>query len=252
MLKNHTALITGASSGIGFATALRLAEEGCNLNLVARRQDRLTELKAIIEKKFSTKVTFIAGDITRDETIQKMTDQGFFESDILVNNAGAAIGRDEVKDLKTADLKSVIELNVIAAFRMIQSVVPSMLKKGHGDIVSLGSIAAVDPYAGGATYCATKAALKTFHEALRQEVYGKNIRVMMVSPGMVETEFSLARFNQDQEKAQATYRGMTPLTSDDVAREIVHLLTNPRHATVAELVLLATDQGGATLVRRQA
>jgi 3-hydroxy acid dehydrogenase/malonic semialdehyde reductase len=250
-LQNKTALITGASSGIGYATALRLAQAGCNLNLVSRREERLVELKNFVEKEFSIKATIVAGDITQSETIDKMSKLNFFESDILINNAGAAFGRDEVKDLKLSDIKSTIELNVIAPFHLISLTLPSMLKKEEGDIISIGSISGQDPYPGAATYCASKAALKTFQQSLRQEVYGKNIRVMLISPGMVESEFSLARWKQNSEMAKATYKGMTPLTPDDIALEVLHVLTNPRRGYVDDLVILATDQGGAVLVRRK-
>lgn len=250
-LKNITALITGASSGIGHATAVKLASHGCNLNLVARREDRLLELKRSIQNDYKVKVALVAGDITQQQTIESMQQANFFKSDILINNAGMARGKDEVKDLKYSDLKSMIDLNVIAAFHLISLTLPHMLNQARGDIISVGSIAGQDPYPGGAVYCASKAALKTFHQALRQEVYGKNVRIMMISPGMVETEFSLARWKNDQDKAKATYKGMTPLTAQDVADEIFHMLNNSRRAYIDDLVLLATDQGGATLVSRK-
>jgi len=250
-IKDSTALVTGATSGIGLATSLQLASHGCHLRLVARREERLIELKKHCAEKYKINVEFIVGDVTHEKTIQEMRDQKFFESPILINNAGAAFGRAEVKDFTISDMEKTIQLNVIAAFRIIREALPYMIQKGMGDIVSLSSVAGLDPYAGGATYCASKAALKTFHQALLKEIYGQNIRVMMISPGMVETEFALVRWNQDQEKAKATYQGMSPLTPHDVARQILHMLTNPRHASIHELVFLTTDQGGAALVKRK-
>ncbi|MFZ4714955.1 MAG: SDR family NAD(P)-dependent oxidoreductase [Bacteriovoracaceae bacterium] len=250
-LKNLKALVTGATSGIGQAMAVRLASEGVHLNLVARRIDRLSDLKKYCEDHYKVKVRLVEGDLTQEETIQKMKSHDFFQSNILINNAGAAFGRDEVKDLKVVDMTSMIELNVISAFRLIREILPSMIAAGQGDIISLGSVAGLEPYAGGATYCASKAALKAFHEALRHEIYGQNIRVMMMSPGMVETEFALVRWKNDAEKARATYQGMTPLTAQDVARQMVIMLQNPRHAAIDDLVFLSTDQGGAALVKRK-
>lgn len=249
-MKSKSVLITGASSGIGHATAVTLAKLGHNLNLVARRKDRLEQIQHSLQNDFKIKVNIVVGDITKPATIAQMEQAHFFQSDILINNAGAAFGKDEVKDLKAHDLRSMIELNVISAFEIIRLCLPSMLAKGQGDIISVGSIAGQDPYAGGAVYCASKAALKTFHQALRQEVYGQNIRIMMISPGSTESEFSLARWNQDATKAKATYAGMTPLTPQDIADQIVHMLASPRRAYIDDLVILATDQGGAMLVKR--
>lgn len=250
-LQGKTALITGASSGIGWSTALRLAKHGCHLRLVARRADRLEALKNFCQKNYSVQVDFVMGDLNQTETFQKMQDQHFFDSSIVINNAGIALGRDEVSVISAEDLDAMLEINVRSSFQLIRAVIPQFLKNGVGDLISVGSIAGIEPYPGGATYCATKAALRTFHQSLRQEVYGKNIRIMMIEPGMVETEFSLTRWKQDASKAKATYEGMTPLTADDVSRAMVFMLEQPRHVLIDDLVQLATDQGGAALVRRQ-
>lgn len=251
VLNNKTALVTGASSGIGMSTALMLAQNGVHLKLSGRRVERLTEMKNFCEKEFKVTVDYVQGDLTEAKTFEEMKQKHFFDADILINNAGLALGRDEVAYAQWDDFEQMIEVNFTAAIKMIHQVLPSMLKKGLGDIVTIGSIAGHQSYPLGSVYCASKAAMTAFHKSLRLETYGKNIRCMLVSPGMVNTEFSQTRFKGDMEKAKAVYQGMSPIKPQDIAAQILHMLKNPRYVNVDDIIVLSTDQGDATTVRRK-
>ncbi len=248
-LAGKTALITGASSGIGLASACQLAEAGVHLKLVARRQERLLATQAFLSERFGVKVEILCADLTESGVIQKMDDANFFEADIVLNNAGLASGRDAVADSRAADWQRMLDLNINAAFEINRQVVPRMLAQGQGDLVCLGSIAGHISYEGGAIYCASKHALRAFCECLRRETAGQNLRVILISPGMVETEFTQVRLGSETEAA-AVYADMTPLSPADIARQIVFALQQPRHLNWDELVITAQDQGGVKKVVR--
>lgn len=248
-LAGQTALITGASSGIGLATACQLAEIGVHLKLVARRQERLSEIQAFLSQRFGVTVESLSVDLTQAEAMQNLEDAGFFEADIVLNNAGLASGRDAVADSRAADWQRMLDLNINAAFEINRRVVPRLLAQGQGDLVCLGSIAGHIAYEGGAIYCASKHALRAFCESLRRETAGQNLRVILISPGMVETEFTQVRLGSKSEAA-AVYADMTPLSPADIARQIVFALQQPRHVNWDELVITAQDQGGVQKVVR--
>ena len=250
-LQGKTALITGASAGIGQSTAFFLASQGANLNLVARRTEKLESLsKAILEENPNIKVDYLSMDINSPDCIGALQSKGFFESDIFINNAGLAIGKDFVGELKTEDIDKVLTTNLTSSIKLVNEVVKKMKVKQFGDVVNICSIAAHEAYAGGSIYCASKFGLRAYSDSLRKETHGQNIRVINISPGMVETEFSQVRFN-DVEKAKAVYAGMTPLTADDIAYQILNALKSPRHVNIDEVIILATDQGSATTVKRK-
>lgn len=245
------ALITGASSGIGRAAALALAEAGAELFIVARRAEKLTELKNIINSaRPELKITTIIADVTSEAGIKAIKDADGFEVDILINNAGGALGKDNVESASQADWDGMIASNLTAATRVVRETMPHMLKSG-GDIITIASIAGHQPYEGGSIYCAVKSGIRAFCQALRQESCGKNIRVMTISPGLVETEFSLVRFHGDENKAASVYAGMQPLTANDIAAQIMFALTLPRHVCLDEIVTMPTAQGSATKVVRK-
>lgn len=249
-IEGRKALITGASSGIGFATACLLASKGVKIYAVARREEKLQELARLIKEHSKSECHFLVGNITDSSFVETMRANKFFDVDILVNNAGLAIGKDEVANSDVNDWKLMIDTNITAAFRMIREALVFMKKHG-GDIVNVASIAGHESYAHGAVYCASKHALLSFAEALRKETYGQDIRVMNLSPGMVQTEFSQVRFKGDKSKADSVYKGMNPLTPNDMAAHIAYMLTRPRHVCVDEILTLATDQGSATTVFRR-
>ncbi len=240
-------LITGASSGIGRAMALMMAEMGHELYLVARRRDRLEEL----EKEIARKVHLLPFDVNDPKLIVELQKISAGKIDVLINNAGLALGREKVEKSDFADWEKMISTNMTANFRMVHTVLPWMLKNGEGDIINLCSVAGHYTYPGGAVYCATKFAVQAFTRVLREETCGKNIRVMQISPGMVETDFSKVRFKGDEKLADMVYAGMTPLTSTDVAEMMVFMLSRPRHVVIDEIITMPTDQGSPTTVSRK-
>jgi NADP-dependent 3-hydroxy acid dehydrogenase YdfG len=250
-LRSKTALITGASSGIGLATAVRLALEGCHLHLVARRQDRLNELKKeLINLNPTLTVRTFALDLTHPEAIDTLKKAGGFEVDILVNNAGLALGFAHVVKSDPDDWHKMLQTNVDSAFRISQETAKYMISNGGGDIVILSSVAAHSAYENGAVYCASKHAVRAFHEALRLETIDQNIRVMMLSPGMVETEFSLIRFKGDPEMAQKVYHGVEALDGGDIADALVYALQLSPHINIDDLIIKPRQQGNPWKVHR--
>ena len=179
-----------------------------------------------------------------------MQENNFFDVDILINNAGLAIGREHFEDYLEDDYMRMIDVNIKSAFRMVHKVLPFMNKKQEGDIICISSIAAHIPYEGGAVYTATKHALRAFCTSVRQETCGKNIRLIQISPGLVDTEFSTVRFKGDKKQADDVYKGMTPLVADDIAHQIVSTILLPRHVNIDEMLIIPTDQGGISKVVR--
>lgn len=244
-LKGKRILITGASSGIGKSTAQSLAKAGADLFLVARRQEELTSLATEL------KAHFLVQDLCDKDAVKNIMDFTQQKIDVLINNAGMAIGKEKVQDSQWEDWQKMLDLNINATFKLTQAFTPLMLKQGGGDIINICSVAGHWTYQGGAVYCATKHALWAFTKTLREESCGQNLRVMQISPGMVETEFSVVRFRGDQSQADQTYQGMTPLTPDDIARQVIFMLEQPRHVCIDEILSMPTDQGSPTTVFRR-
>jgi NADP-dependent 3-hydroxy acid dehydrogenase YdfG len=239
------ALITGASAGIGQATALELAKKGFSLCLVARRQDRLEGVQAEILKKYpACKVILGAFDITKPELVAKFINENasqFKDLQVLVNNAGLAKGADKLQDGQLSDWDLMLDTNVKGLLYFTKALLPHFIANGRGHIVNLGSVAGRWVYPGGAVYCASKFAVRAISEGLRLDLMGKNIRVSNIEPGMVNTEFSLVRF-QSQEKADQVYAGMKPLTATDIAETISWVVERPAHVNIQEIVIYPTDQ----------
>lgn len=254
-LKNKVVLITGGSNGIGRACALAYAEAGARLMLGARRPEPLAETAAEIREQFGVEVETRTLDVRDGASVEAFvaaTVERFGRIDILVNNAGLAVGMDKLTDGLDDDWARMIDTNVVGALRVVRSVVRVMLNQPEGgDVVSLGSLAGHIAYEGGGVYCATKHALRAITEALRQETLGKNIRVGSVDPGMVETEFSRVRFKGDAERAKSVYRGMTPLTAQDIAECIVFMTGRPAHVCIEKIIINPTDQAGLKVHRRE-
>lgn len=251
-LKNKRALITGASAGIGRAMAWTLAYHGAELFLVARRNEKLTELQKEITNKYpGLRVHIQAADVN-DKMLPEILAQFTSEKvDILINNAGLALGRDKVENLHWEDVEGMINTNITANFRVARTVVPWMLRAGGGDLINLCSIAGHHTYQGGSVYCATKFAVQAFTRVLREETAGRNLRVMQVSPGMVDTEFSKVRFKGDESLAKSVYQGMEPLVAEDIAEMMVFMLTRPRHVVIDEILTTPQAQGSITTVVRK-
>jgi 3-hydroxy acid dehydrogenase / malonic semialdehyde reductase len=247
----RSVLITGASSGIGRSVALVLAGRGARLFLLARREAKLQALKSEIEALHgSAEVEIIVADVNDPNLPAILQERLGGQLHVLVNNAGLALGRDPVEGADFSDLEIMINTNVVANFRVVHAVLPWMLRDREGDIINLCSIAGLYTYPGGAVYCATKHAVHAFTRVLREETAGRNIRVMQISPGMVETDFSRVRFKGDEVEARAVYAGMKPLTPEDIARMMLFMLEQPRHVVIDELITMPAAQGSPTTVQR--
>jgi len=239
----RTATITGASSGIGAATARALAGEGYGTILGARRLDRLEELAA------ETGGEAIGLDVADPDSVAAFAAR-VEACDVLVNNAGGALGLDPVGDADEEKWRQMYEANVLGTMRMTRALLPRLVASGDGHVVSVTSIAAFETYRGGAGYTAAKHAQRAMLRTLRLELLGEPVRFTEVAPGMVETEFSLVRFGGDEEKAARVYAGMQPLGAEDVAECIRWALAQPPHVNVDEIVVRPRDQATATDVHR--
>jgi len=237
VLDGTTAIVTGASSGIGAATARLLAAEGARVVGGARRVERL-ETDVALEL-----------DVTDPASCERFVDQAG-PADILVNAAGLALGREPFSESTEEDERTVFETNVNGLVRMTRLVLQRSLRE-PGHIVNIGSIAGRWAYPNGATYVTSKFAVRGFTRALREDLLGRDIRVTTVDAGLVETEFSVVRFRGDAEKAKAVYEGTRPLTADDVADCVLYALTRPLHVVVDELVLMSIDQSSGARIHRR-
>jgi len=247
-LDGEVAFVTGASAGIGAACAHHIAALGATVVIGARRADKLNAVKADIERKVAgARVVALFLDVTDAASVTTWLAAGEAAAgppSILVDNAGLALGRAHVADVSDDDVDRMLDVNVRAAFRLVQRVVPGMKARGHGDIVLMASIAGSEAYAGGAVYCASKAALQTFGRSLRAELLGTDVRVMTFDPGLVETEFSFVRTKGDEVAAKMPYQGLEPLTADDVADCVAFALSRPRRMSLDRMQILAQAQLG--------
>ncbi|GAB3692108.1 SDR family NAD(P)-dependent oxidoreductase [Spirosoma flavus] len=249
---SRIALITGATSGIGRATAEAFADLEFGLILCGRRQDRLDELQEELSQK--TTVTTLNFDVRNwvevYESINTLPEE-WQSIDILVNSAGNAHGMSAVQDGDVADWDQMIDGNVQGLLYVSKAVMPGMVERKKGHIVNISSIAGKETYANGAVYCASKAAVEALSAGMRLDLTQHGIKVTNVAPGAVETEFSLVRFKGDQERAAKIYNGFTPLTPDDIADAIVYAVTAPAHVTIADMTILAGAQAGAMTIHRK-
>jgi NADP-dependent 3-hydroxy acid dehydrogenase YdfG len=244
-MESRTAVVTGASSGIGAATARHLAAAGFDVVIGARRLDRLRDVADDIDGS----VRAIQLDVTDDKSVARFCAE-VSTCSVLVNNAGGALGLAPIEQADLSQWQAMYDTNVLGTLRMTRSLLPRLLDSGDGHIIVIGSIAAYEPYPGGAGYNAAKFAERAVASVLRQELLGRPVRVTEVDPGMVETDFSLVRFGGDAERAAQVYEGVTPLTPDDVAECITFALTRPSHVNIDTMVVLARDQAGARQVHR--
>ena len=248
-----TVLITGASAGIGEATARAFAAAGARLVLTARRRERLEALAAELSQAHGTECHLLPLDVRDRDGVQAAIGGLPVEwaaIDVLVNNAGLARGTDKVQAGDPVEWDEVLQTNVNGLLYVTRAVTPGMVERGRGHVINLGSVAGHEVYPGGAVYCATKHAVGAVTKGLRMDLLGTGLRVSTVDPGMVETDFSVVRFRGDQERADNVYRNMTPLTPADIADTIVWVATRPPHVNVDEIIIKPTDQASATLVHR--
>lgn len=249
-LRGKLVMITGASNGIGKATAIQYAEMEANLILMGRSEKALAELKEYICKRNSVEVYTIAVDVRDYQALKEKIDNlpaDLKRIDILLNNAGLAIGMDKVYLNEAEDMANVVDTNIKGVLYMVQLIVPLMLEHGKGGhVVNMGSVAGNSAYAGGAVYCGTKAAVKTISDGLRIDLVDKPIRVTTILPGMVETEFSIVRFKGDKERAANVYKGIDALTPEDVAGTVIYVTNLPQNIQITDLTLTPLYQANAT------
>jgi 3-hydroxy acid dehydrogenase/malonic semialdehyde reductase len=250
---SKTAIITGATAGIGEATAIEFANLGFTLILTGRRKERLTKLKAELESKYKISVSIHSFDIRVKAEVENFCrhEIGDISIDVLVNNAGLASGLSPLHEGNVDDWEKMIDTNVKGLLYITREIAPRMVVQQSGHIINVGSIAGVEVYPNGNVYCATKHAVKAISEGLRKELYDKGIKVTNVAPGMVETEFSIVRFYGDENRANAVYDGVEALAAKDIADCISFAVTRPKHVNIADMLVLPTDQGSATQVLRR-
>ena len=253
-LKEKIVFITGASSGIGAATARAFASQGVRLLLAARRAGKLAQVASLALERGAATVHSIDLDVRDHRAVQNAIDTlppEWAQIDVLVNNAGLSRGLDKLYMGKIEDWDEMIDTNIKGLLYVTRAVVPGMVVRGRGHVVNLGSTAGEFTYPGGAVYCASKAAERAINDGLRQDLLGTPVRVTSVDPGMVETDFSLVRFRGDAERAAKVYKGVTPLTPEDVADAILWAVSRPAHVNIARVSLTSVDQANSLLFHRK-
>lgn len=250
---NKIVLITGATSGIGLACARKFVENGDKLILTGRNEHRLTEIRQELEAKGSDVLTLVFD--VRDRENVKNSIVGLPAEwqtiDVLVNNAGLALGLEPEYEGDFNDWETMIDTNIKGLLTMTRLVVPGMVERNSGHIINVGSVAGDAAYAGGNVYCATKAAVKALSDGLRIDVANTAIRVTNLKPGLVETNFSNIRFHGDRNRATNVYKGIQPLTGDDIADVAVYAANAPAHVQIAEVLILATHQASGSVIVRK-
>ncbi|MDP4199771.1 MAG: SDR family oxidoreductase [Bacteroidota bacterium] len=254
-LQSKTVFITGASSGIGQATATAFAAESASLLLCARRIDRLKELKAHLYRVHpEAKIHVFELDVRDRKAVDQALDalpEEWRHIDILVNNAGLSRGLDKLHEGSIEDWEEMLDTNVKGLLYVTRKVMPGMIERKHGHIINIGSIAGHEVYQKGNVYCASKHAVDAITKGLRLDVVDTPLRVTTIDPGLVETEFSEVRFHGDTERASTVYKGFEPLQASDIADTILWCATRPPHVQIAEIVIFPTAQASATTVHRQ-
>lgn len=250
-MDSKTAFITGATSGIGKATATLFAKHKIRLILCGRRKELLVQLKDELSQ--CTEVTILQFDVrNKEEVFQAVASlpNNFKEIDILINNAGNAHGLSTIQEGSTDDWDAMIDINVKGLLYVSRAILPQMVARNSGFVVNIGSIAGKEVYPNGNVYCATKFAVDALNKAMRIDLNKYNIRISAIHPGAVETEFSEVRFKGDKEKSQSVYSGYSPLQALDIAEIIYFVVTRPAHVNIEDLVVFPTAQASATILRK--
>ncbi len=252
-LQEKTVLITGASSGIGRATATAFAREGARLLLCARRLDRLEQLQQTLISTGAKSIHIFKLDVQHradvDSAIAKLPAE-WREIDILVNNAGLSRGLAKLYEDDPQNWEEMIDTNIKGLLYITRAIVPGMVARGRGHVINLGSTAGHLTYANGAVYCASKAAEKALSEGLKLDLMGTPVRVTSIDPGMVETDFSAVRFRGDQDKASKVYQNITPLQPEDIADAIVWAASRPAHVNIHNMLITSIDQANSLVLNR--
>jgi NADP-dependent 3-hydroxy acid dehydrogenase YdfG len=250
----NIALITGATAGIGEAIAKKLAQLNYNLILTGRRKERLEILAQQLSTEFKVECLTLNFDVRIKEDVAAQISQlpGAWKNiDVLINNAGLAAGLGTIQDGDINDWEQMIDTNVKGLLYITRAVSPLMIANKKGHIINIGSIAGKEVYPKGGVYCSTKHAVDALTKGMRVDMVHDNIKVTAIHPGMVETEFSMVRFKGDLEKADAVYKGLTPLYAQDIAEAVEFAVTRPQHVTINDMVIMPTAQAAATVVVRE-
>lgn len=244
------ALVTGATSGIGWATAEALAKHGYDLIICGRRKERLEELAAKVSVK-TFQLTFDVSDRKAVDTALGSIPEEWSKIDVLINNAGNAHGLSKIQDGSVEDWDAMIDINVKGLLYVTKALVPAMIERGSGYVVNVGSIVGKEVYPNGNVYCVLKYAVDAINNGMRLDLLGTGVKVSQVCPGLVETEFSLVRFKGDSGRADSVYQGFDPLTAEDIADLIQFIVTRPAHVNIADSLILPTAQVASTMVHKK-
>jgi len=248
------ALITGATSGIGKATAMLLARNDFNVIITGRRHDLLKKVRKKIESETNSKVIELCFDIRKHSEVLKSIGnipENWKKIDVLINNAGLAAGLDHIQEGNLDDWEQMIDTNIKGLIYISREISRWMIENGSGHIINIGSIAGKEVYEKGNVYCATKFAVDALSRGMRIDLAQHNIKVTCIAPGMVETEFSLVRFKGDSKRAAKVYEGLTPLHAEDIAEAILFTVTRPPHVNINEILIMPTAQASVTIVHRK-
>jgi len=250
-MSKRTAFITGATSGIGLATARLLAKNDFNLVICGRREDRLIKLRDELSKH--AEVEMLSFDVRDKDKVRESYEslpEGFKQIDVLVNNAGNAHGLAPLQDGSIEDWDAMIDINVKGLLYVTKAILPSMVKRRSGHVVNIGSIAGKEVYPNGNVYCASKHAVDAINNGMRMDLNGTGVKVTAINPGLVETEFSLVRFKGDEEKSENVYKGYQALKAEDIAETILFVATRPAHVNISDMIVFPTDQASSTMVHK--
>lgn len=251
---NRLAFITGATSGIGLASAKALADKGYDLAIAARNKEKLEAVKKEIEEEKKVKVTCFTLDVRNSAEIHHVVDTCLKELGtpyILLNDAGLARGLEPYSETNEDDIMQMIDTNIKGLFLMTRAFLPAMQAKNEGHIINLGSTAGLYAYAGAAVYCATKAAVKTFSDGIRIDLIDSDIKVTTIQPGIVETPFSEVRFHGDKKRADAVYEGIDALQAEDIANIIAFAADQPKRVQISDIVIMANQQATGFMVSKK-
>lgn len=250
-MPNQIAFITGATSGIGKATAELLSQNNFDLILCGRRKERLDTLKNELSKHCN--VTTLSFDIRDKDAVENAINglpKEFQTINVLINNAGNAHGLSPIQEGSTEDWDAMIDINVKGLLYVTKSIVPQMVTRSSGHVVNIGSIAGKEVYPNGNVYCASKHAVDAINNGMRLDLNGTGVKVTAINPGLVETEFSMVRFKGDKERSDNVYKGYTPLRAMDIAETILFAITRPAHVNISDMIVFPTDQASSTIVNK--
>jgi len=248
-----TAIITGATAGIGEAIAHKLASLNYRLIITGRREEKLKQLKTKLVTEYNIEILSCKFDIRIKEDVQNAIDtlpKEWKKIDLLINNAGLAAGLNTIQEGSINDWEQMIDTNIKGLLYITRLIAPLMIQYKEGHIINIGSIAGKEVYPNGAVYCATKHAVDALNKGMRIDMLPHGIKVSAINPGMVDTEFSLVRFKGDTEKAKAVYKGLTPLYAQDIAEAVEFIITRPKHVNINDILIMPTDQASATITNR--